>query len=379
MDRNDSTGNGIERVGTVVIGGGQAGLSVGYHLRRRGLPFVILDANERLGHAWRTRWDSLHLNTPAKFSGLDGLPFPGPRNRFPSKDEMADYLEEYARHLDLPVRLGTEVDRVSRRGDHFVVAAGDARFEADNVVVAMHTDQRGRRPALAADLAPEIVQLHSSEYRRPGQLAEGDVLLVGAGNSGTEIAVDVAEPGRTVWLAGRHPGHIPFDVGGLAGRVVLVRLVLRGVFHRVLTVATPIGRKARPKLLSKGKTVVRVKPADLDRAGVEQVPRVVGSRDGRPVLEDGRVLAPANVIWCTGYESDLGWLDVDVHGPDGPLHRRGVADGVPGLYFVGLEFLFSVSSGMVHGVGRDADRVAGAIQARTVTGAPTPRRETVRT
>src|SRR5262245_29959942 len=181
-----------EQYHTIVVGGGQAGLSVGYYLQRNGVPFVILDANRRVGDAWRNRWDSLRLFTPARYNGLVGLPFPGRWDAFPTKDEMADYLEAYAQHFALPVRSSALVERLGRRGDRYELVAGDHVFEANNVVVAMATYQEPRVPAFANELATAIVQLHSAEYRNPSQLREGDVLIVGAGNSGAEIAADVA-------------------------------------------------------------------------------------------------------------------------------------------------------------------------------------------
>jgi len=352
-----------ERIQTVVIGGGQAGLSVGYHLKRRGLQFVILDARERIGDAWRTRWDSLHLFTPARFDGLAGMPFPASAHAFPSKDAMGDYLEAYARRFELPVRSGVRVDGLSRRGNRFLVTAGDQRFDADNVVVAMSNFQRPVVPAFAKQLDPGITQLHSLDYRSPAQLREGGVLLVGGGNSGAEIALDVAKTHET-WLSGRDTGHIPFRINGLAARLIMVRFVLRFLFHRVLTVRTPMGRKVRPKMLSQGGPLIRVKPNDLAAAGVVRVPRMAGVRDGRPLLDDGRVLEVTNVVWCTGFHPGFSWINLPVLGPVEPMHERGVVQSEPGLYFVGLAFLYSVSSVMIHGVGRDADRIAGAIASR---------------
>ena len=352
-----------ERIDTIVIGAGQAGLSVGYHLARRGVPFVILDAGERIGHQWRKRWDSLRLFTPARFSSLDGLPFPADADSFPTKDAMGDYLEAYARRFALPVRCGVRVERVSRLGERFLVIAGDQRFEADNVVVAMANYQRPRVPAFANELDPRIVQLHSFDYRNPAQFQEGAVLVVGAGNSGAEIALDAARAHDTC-VAGRDTGHVPFRIDGLAARLLLVRLVLRVVFHRILTVATPMGRKVRAKVLHEGGVLVRTKPRDLTAAGITRVPRVAGVRNGLPLLEDGRVLDVANVVWCTGFHPGFSWIDLPVFGPDGePQHDRGVVSSEPGLYFVGLHFLFAMSSVMIHGVGRDAERIADRISA----------------
>jgi putative flavoprotein involved in K+ transport len=356
------------RVNTVVIGGGQAGLSVGHHLARRGVDFLILDASARVGDTWRHRWDSLRLFTPARHAGLDGMPFPAPPFSFPTKDEMADYLEAYARKFALPVRSGVSVDRLSRQGDRFAVAAGGARFEAENAVVAMANYQRPRVPPFAGELDPAIVQVHSLDYRRPAQLRRGDVLVVGAGNSGAEIALD-AVAGHRTWLAGRDTGHVPFRIEGLASRLVLSRLVLRVVFHRVLSLATPIGRRARPKMLHRAAPLIRTRPRDLAAAGVVRVPRVVGARGGLPVLEDGRALDVANVVWCTGYDPGFSWIDLPVFGPDGdPQHESGIVAAEPGLYFVGLHFLYAFSSEMIHGVGRDAARIAEAVAARVSAG-----------
>ncbi len=360
MNRHQSS----EQVNTVVIGGGQAGLSAGYHLARLGVSFVILDACERIGDVWRRRWDSLRLFTPARFAGLDGMPFPSPPDSFPTKDQMANYLEAYAQAFDLPVRSGTRVDRLSRVGKRFLVAAGDARFDAENVIVAMANHQRARVPPFARELNPDIVQLHSIEYKNPAQLVDGDVLVVGAGNSGAEIAVEVVRGHRT-WMAGRGTGHIPFRIDGLAGRTILVQLVLRVLFHRVLTIANPVGRRARVRLLHGGGPLIRVKPRDMAAAGIRRVPRVVGARNGLPQLDDGRLLDVANVIWCTGYDPGFSWIDLPVFEPDGePRHVGGVVPSEPGLYFVGLHFLYSLSSEMIHAVGRDASRIADIVAAR---------------
>ena len=356
-----------ERVQTLVIGGGQAGLSIGYHLSRRGLPFVILDANERIGDAWRNRWDSLRLFTPARFDGLDGMPFPAHADSFPTKDEMADYLETYAARFDLPVRTGIRVDGLSRQGSRYVVMAGNRRFEAEHVVVAMARYQVDQVPRFARELDPRIVQLHSRDYRNLKQLKDGGVLIVGAGNSGAELALEIARSHRT-WMSGRDTGHIPFRINGLAGRLLLTRFVLRFVFHRVLTVKTPMGRKARPRLLSQGGPLIRVRPEDLKAAKVDRVPKMIGAREGLPLLEDGRVLDVANVVWCTGFDAGFAWIHLPVFGEDGvPKHDCGAAIGEPGLYFIGLPFIYAFSSTMIHGVGRDAERIAQVIEGRAGT------------
>lgn len=353
-----------ERVNTIVIGGGQTGLSAGYHLARRGVPFVILDAGARVGESWRQRWDSLRLFTPARFAGLDGMPFPAPPFSFPTKDDMADYLESYAQRFALPVRSGMRVTRLSRIGNRFLAIAGDRRFEADQVVIAMAQYQRPRVPAFAGDLGPGIVQLHSVDYRNPSQLQPGDLLIVGLGNSGAEIAIDTVRSHR-IWLSGRSTGEVPFKMDGLASRLGLSRLVLRVVFHRLLSIATPIGRAARPRLLHKAAPLIRTRLRDLATAGIQRVSRVVGVRDGQPLLEDGRVLDVANVIWCTGFDPGFSWIDLPIFDATGePRHDAGVAQTEPGLYFVGLHFQYAFSSDMIHGLGRDAARIADIIATR---------------
>jgi putative flavoprotein involved in K+ transport len=352
-----------ESAGTLIIGAGQAGLSVGYHLARRGLPFTIVDGRARVGDSWRSRWDSLRLFTAARWNGLDGMPFPAQRHYFPTKDEMGDYLESYAKRFGLGVETNTRIDRLTRDGERFTAMAGGRRFQAEQVVVAMSDFQKARVPAFAGDLDPDIVQLHSSAYRNPSQLQDGAVLMVGGGNSGAEIGIELAAH-RTAWLSGRDTGHLPWDITSRAGRSVFVPLVLRGAFHRVLTTRTPIGRKARPGIVSRGGPLIRLKPRDLDRAGVVRVPRTAGTLEGKPVLEDGRVMEVANVVWCTGYHPGFSWIDPDLLGSHEPGQGRGVTR-TPGLFFVGLHFLHSVSSAMIHGVGRDADFVARAIAARS--------------
>jgi putative flavoprotein involved in K+ transport len=353
-------------VDVIVIGGGQAGLSVGYHLKRRGVRFVILDVHGWIGDAWRTRWDSLRLFSPARFDGLDGMPFPGDPDAFPNKDQMADYLEDYAARFELPVLTGVKVDRLSHVDARFMVEAGLRRFEAAQVVVAMASHQRPRLPDFARDLAPDLVQVHSLQYKGPAQLRPGGVLIVGAANSGAEIAMDLAGQ-HPILISGRHPGHVPFRNDGFWARKLLLRLLFWVVFHRILSVATFIGRKVR----SKGHAtapLIRQKPRELAAAGVVRVGRTVGARGGRPVLDDGRVLDASevtNVIWCTGFHPGHSWIDVPIFDTDGhPRHASGVVSEVPGLYFVGLDFLHAMSSSMIHGVGRDADRVAGAVAAR---------------
>lgn len=363
-----------EQIDTVVIGAGQAGLSTGYHLAKRGREFVILESNPRVGDSWRKRWDSLRLFTPARFDGLVGMPFPAPRDHFPTKDEMADYLEAYAAQFALPVRTGTRVNRVWREGAALMIATDTGTIEASNVVIAMASYQAPRVPAFASSLGAEIGQLHSREYKRLGQLRRGGVLIVGAGNSGAEIGLEIASAGIPTYISGRSTGQVPFSIGSRAGRLVLAPLMFRVLFHCVLSVTTPIGRKVRPKMLGKGAPLIRTRERNLVAAGATRVGRVTGVRDGMPLLEDGRVLDVANVIWCTGYHPGLSWVELPIYDAAGdPIQDKGVVTSEPGMFFVGQHFQYAMSSTMIHGVGRDAEYIAHAIEAR----APLVARHTV--
>jgi putative flavoprotein involved in K+ transport len=260
------------------------------------------------------------------------------------------------------------VKHLSRNGARFLVDADPQLFEADNVVVAMGSYQLPRLPVFTGSLDPDIVQLHSGAYRNVAQLREGRVLVVGVGNSGAEIALDVAAFQPT-WLAGTESGRVPFNHGGALARHLFLPLMFRVIGHRVLTLRTPVGRKMRPKLLSHAAPLVRVKPADLAAAGILRVSRVVGTQDGLPVLKDEGVLPVENVIWCTGFRPDFSWIDLSVFGgqdkePKEPIHDRGIVADEPGLYFVGLAFLYAMSSGFIPGVGRDAEHVVKHIASR---------------
>lgn len=355
-----------ESIETVIIGAGQAGLATGYHLRKRGREFVILDSNAQVGDNWRAQWDTLRLYTPAKYDGLPGLPFPADKWSYPTKDQVADYLASYADRFDLPIRTKTRVETLEPLDDgRYAVTTGEHRILADNVVVA--TGTFGRTPYLpdfAVDLDPAIRQLHSSEYRRLDQLKDGPVLVVGGSHSGTDIAYEVAPTHPTV-LCGRDPGQIPVRLEKKGARVFFPVFLFLG--KHLITRRTPIGRKQLREVRYHGGPMLRVKREDLVERGVERVHnRVTGVQDGRPVLDDGRVMDVSNVVWCTGFRQVYDWIKLPVIGEDGwPEEMRGVADGAPGLFFCGLCFQFAFASMVLPGVSRDAEFVAKRIVARS--------------
>jgi putative flavoprotein involved in K+ transport len=350
----------VERFETVVIGAGQAGLAVGYHLAQRDVDFVILSAESRIGDNWRRRWDSLRLFTPATYSGLPGMPFPAPPAHLADKDEMADYLERYADRFDLPVRLETRVESLDWDGERYVLHAGGSVAEADTVVVATGAFQQPRVPAVATRLSPDIHQIHSSQYRNPFELPDGPVLVVGAGNSGAQIALELARV-RKVWLAGRDTGHLPR------------RLLGRDLFNWIwpimtrATVDTRFGRRMLERARRGGDALVGMPERELTDAGIRRVGRLDDERGGMPVC-GGTVLDPRVVVWCTGFEPDYRWIDLPVFGDDGyPRHRRGVVSDAPGLYFVGLRFQHRPTSSLIGGVGADAAFIAEQVARRCET------------
>ncbi|WNM24335.1 flavin-containing monooxygenase [Demequina capsici] len=360
---------GTERIDTVVIGGGQAGLAMGYRLKERGIPHVILDASDRVGDAWRTRWDSLTLFTPARYSGLPGTPYPAPPQSYPTREQFADYLERYAAVHGLPVRSGTRVTRLGKDHAGFVVETATDTIHADRVVLAAGYDALPQIPAFASQIDPGTVQLHSSEYRRPSDVPAGYVLVVGAGNSGADISLELAQTHHVV-LAGRHPGQIPFHIDSRLGR--RASRVVFWVFSHVLTLDTPMGRRAAANLRGHGGPLIRVKTADIAAAGVRRVGRIARVDHGRPVTDAGEELDVAAIVWCTGFHADGAWLDLpDIQADGLPAHDRGICRTQPGLYVLGALFQRSLASSMIHGVALDAAWIADRM-ARSDTSAPTP-------
>lgn len=346
----------------VVIGGGQAGLAMGYHLAQCGVDFVILDGATRVGEAWRNRWDSLTLFTPAAWSALPGMAFPGDPEGYPGKDEVARYLESYAERFHLPIRLGERVTALRPGPSGWRVETDSERYDAAQVIVATGPFQRPAIPALGQQLAAEVTQLHSADYRNPAQLPAGDVLVVGAGNSGVQIAEELSRTHRVHLAVGERMPRLPQRV---LGRSLFWWLEKAGLMDA--SIDTRRGRR-----MSRTDTLIGIGPRTLARShGVHVTGRVVDVRGGTVMTEDGRRIVPASVVWATGFRPDFGWIDAPVLDERGiPVHRRGVTD-LPGLYFLGLSWLHTRGSALVGWVGRDAEYLAGVIRERALE----PRRQ----
>jgi putative flavoprotein involved in K+ transport len=345
--------NGKMTWSTIIIGAGQAGLAAGYCLTKYNEDFIIIDSVKKVGDSWRHRWDSLRLFTPSQYDGLPGFPFPKPGGTMPSKDEMAEYLEKYAEKFNLPIRLEENVKHLYRTKSGFEIATDKGILKCDKVIVATGTNQLPRIPEFSKDLDKSVHQIHSSEYLNPESVSSGKVLVVGAGTSGVEIAIELAKSRPTV-ISGHPTFHIPDAIFRYAGRPYW------WFANNILTVSTPIGRKAKQSIIKGGGPLVNVSVKDLVAAGVERVPRVAGVESGQPKLEDGRVVTISSIIWATGFRPNYSWIDIGVTDENNvwPVAKRGVSTEIKGLYFIGMLFQYSLTSGLVGGVGRDAAYIA---------------------
>ena len=366
IDRTRTEAEQEGRIPTVIVGAGQTGLSTAYHLMRAGHRCVVLYEDARVGDHWRRRYDSLRLNTPAKWDGLPGQPFEAPRLSFPTGADMADHLERYATRYDMDVRNGVFVSRIDRLdAGGFKITCSDGTLLADNVVVATGGEHHPNVPDVARELDPGIRQLHSSDYHNPSQLLPGPVLVVGASQSGADIALEVAQAGHETTLSGEIKREIPVDIPSV--KAAIAAPVLWFLANHVLTERTPLGRRMKPEIREGGTPLVRVKRRHLEAAGVHMAAaRTTSAVAGLPTLDDGTVLDVANVVWCTGFRQDFGFIHPPVTGEDGwPRDEGGVVSEAPGLYFVGLLFQRGFYSMLIGGAGRDAAYVARHILRRS--------------
>jgi putative flavoprotein involved in K+ transport len=340
----------------IVIGAGQAGLAAGYYLKKAGARFTLFDAGAEIGESWMRRWDSLKLFTPAKYNNLPGAPFPGDGYSLPGKNDVATYLKEYASRFELPARLGISVTALRRDARQFVAQTNQGTFTATSIIVATGAYHRPHIPSFSSEMSSGIAQLHSSDYRNPAQLPSGEALVVGAGNSGAQIAIELAQT-RRVWLSGRDTGSIP--------RTFLGRDIYDWLRPTVMrpTVDSVLGRRLMAGRLFAGDPLVGITPRDLAIPGLTRVGRTTGSMDGQPQLEDRRVLGGVrSIVWCTGFRPDFGWIQMPIFGSDGyPVHRRGVVAADPRLAFLGLRYQSRVGSSLLGGVGEDAEYVVDSL------------------
>jgi putative flavoprotein involved in K+ transport len=342
-----------QHVEVLVVGAGQAGLAVGWHLRRQGIrSFLLVDAAPEVGHVWRNRWDSLRLFTPSEYDGLPGMQFPAPAGTYPTKDEVAAYLRGYAAAFELPVRLNTRVTRLTRIGDTFVAETSTGTVAARRVVIATGPFQTPVIPRASRSLAADVVQVHSADYRNPGQLPDGPVLVVGAGNSGLQIAAELAASRPVTVAVGTRPRMLPQR---FLGRDLFWWLTRLGV------ITTTADSRVARRLRRNGDLVIGTRWRDLTRLGVQVRPRLEDTDGTTVIFADGSACEVASVVWATGYRTDYSWLDIPGVVVAGTVaNERGIT-GVPGLAIVGLPWLHTRGSALLGYVRDDAAWLADHI------------------
>ncbi|MHA2297440.1 MAG: flavin-containing monooxygenase [Candidatus Hodarchaeales archaeon] len=342
----------------VIIGAGQAGLSVGYFLLKKTVNFIIIEKNERIGDNWSYRWDSLNLFSPSGYNDLPGIRFPQEAGFFPSKDEVANYLEYYAREFKLPVQTGTNAVSLELKDSTFIIETTRGIYKAKQVVIATGAYQTPYVPSFGARLANEVYQLHSSKYRNPFQLLEGETLVVGTGNSGVQIALDVSRSERKVYLAGRKMPTLPRRF--LGKDIYWWYYKLR---FATASLDSFVGKWLYNREQEKGEPLlgISLKAARKDK-NLVLVPRVESVERNKIILEDGQELIVKNIIWATGFHNDYSWIKLEIFDNQGnPFHKRGVVTKMQGIYFIGLKWLYRMNSSNIGGVGRDAAFVVSKI------------------
>jgi putative flavoprotein involved in K+ transport len=338
-----------------VIGGGQAGLAIGYWLAKQGRRFVILEAGDSIATAWRKRWDSLVLFTSRRYDALPGLVFPGDPHGYPTRQEVIAYLERYATEFNLPVQTNSRVRSLTVQDGRFLLDLDQRRIQAKQVVVATGPFQVPRIPAWAGSVAPDVFQIHSSDYRRPSEIPAGTVLVVGGGNTGYQIAKELTATHAVHLAIGSRQPPLPQR---LLGRDLFWWLDKLGLLEK--SVDSRIGRRARDR---GDDTLIGSSPRQARRRSVQLRPRAVKAEGGTITFEDGSRLSPAAVVWATGYRTDHSWIGLPVVADDGTArHRRGVSD-VPGLYFLGLPWQYTRGSALLGWVNNDARFIAEQIMA----------------
>lgn len=343
----------MERAEVIVVGGSQTGLVAAYFLAKAGIPFLVLDSGSRIGDAWRNRWDSLRLFTIAQYCELPGLRFPGRRGRFPDKNEMADYLEEFARTNKLSVRLNTEVVSLTKRPDgSFLLESNNGIFEAEHVIIATGAQRLGNVPPLSKKVGDEVFQIHTGEYVNPRQIPGNRVVVVGAANSGAQIATELAKTHQVTLSQGSPLPHLGrhflfIGIHWWGDKLGIIKKPLIGERDRLHKKTLLVGRSL--------KTLSR-------RHGFKLAGRSVGA-EGRTIrFEDGTTAEADAVVWATGFRYDFSWVGPMVTDANGvPVQDRGVTSE-PGLYFLGLQCQYSYGSGLIWWVKDDAEYLVGHLR-----------------
>jgi putative flavoprotein involved in K+ transport len=343
----------LNKYDSIVIGSGQAGLAAGYFLKKAEQKFLILTKDKRIGDNWRQRWDSLRLFTPAFYNELPGMKFPSKDPDYlPDKNEAADFLENYRQKFNLPICYATEATKIEGQAHSFSIKTNKDSYFSKNVIVATGSFQNPYIPSFAKDFPSSIFQIHSSGYKNPGQLKDSNTLVVGAGSSGLQISTEIAEEKNhkgKVWLSGPDTGTFPRHILGID-----IYHFFKPTVFRIPTKSLP-GKIIKAVSYRHGDLALRPTYKKMIRAGVVRVGRTIGVKNGKPLLSNESTLDVNNIIWCTGFRNNFDWIRFDIFDSNGiPFNRRGVVEKMPGLYFLGLHYLYTISSSLLGGVGRDA-------------------------
>lgn len=335
---------------TIIIGAGQAGLAVGYYLKQNKRNFILLDKANEVGVSWKSRYDSLVLFTPRMYNSLPGLDFEGNKHGFPDKNEIVNYLKRYATIHALPISFNTEVQHLKYINNTYSIQTTKGNFEAENVVIASGAFQTPKIPTFSKDLSPDINQLHSSQYKNPSQLIEGNVLIVGGGNSGTQIAVELAKYSKTFLSVSGKLTFLPLTINNKSifwwfDKAGILR-ASAGSF-----IGKAIQRKGDPIFGSELKNAIKNKE-------IKVKPRLVKTEGNELIFADTSKIKVDNIIWATGFESSYPWIEIDGVMENGEvIHKRGVSPK-NGLYFIGLPWQHRRGSALLQGVGFDAKFIA---------------------
>jgi putative flavoprotein involved in K+ transport len=336
----------------VVVGGGQAGLAIGYFLAQQGCRLAILEAASEPAAVWRSRWNSIRLFTPVRYDSLPGLAFPGDPDSYPGRDEVVAYLTEYAHRFELPVEFNSRVHAVRAREDGgFFVELADRTYEADQVVVATGPFQVPFTPAMAADLGDDVAQMHSSDYRSPAGLPTGTVLVVGGGNTGYQVAAELAQSREVHLAVGARQTPLPQRI---LGRDLFRYLEALGLMRK--TVTSRVGQRMKER-----ETLIGSSPRAARKHGIGMRPRATAANGTTVTFADGSQLAVDGVVWATGYRLEHSFVELPIFDDQGRLrHRRGVTE-IPGLYFLGLPWQHTRGSALLGWVKDDAQFIAQRI------------------
>lgn len=342
----------------IIIGAGQAGLAIAFYLQRANLNFILIDAHSKVGDSWRKRWDSLVLFSPVDYNHLPGMPFPRKSNEFPTKDEMAHYLDSYVKHYRFPIRLNEKVYEVIRDQRLFTIKTTKGVYKTHQVVVATGAFQTPFVPPFAKNAVKAVFQIHSSSYTNPSQITDDPALVVGTGNSGVQIALELART-RPVLLSGPEPRSVPRQI---LGKDLYWWYYALGISN--ITKYSLLGRLMMGNEKKKGEPIIGNALNRLKSfPNVHRMPHVVGVEGMTVLFRGGLRVKVKNIIWCTGFQNNYPWIKLDVFCQDGrPIEQRGVVRKIPGLYFIGLNWLYRMNSGQVGGVGRDARFLAQVIR-----------------